>query len=96
MFGFRDMQKETFLSELEGRLLNHPSCMAYHARKSEITYFVISTEGWSPPWEFGNREYDTMVMSFSNQWTKAEGMYLFGAFVSMPRPSLDYNEIPCR
>jgi len=90
------ISKETFLSELERRLPNHPSCVAYHAQQGVIKYLVISTEGWSPPWEFEKREYGTMVFSFSDQWTKSEGLYLFGAFVSRPRPGLDFNELPCR
>jgi hypothetical protein len=96
------LTKETFLWRLRQRLPNHPSCVSYIYRLGEINYLEISTEGWNPPWIFDvewndmMREWDYLVLGFSNQWTPEEGLYLFGAFVSRSPGVNDPNEISCR
>ena len=91
------LSKETFLSELQRRLSNHPSCFSYAARLGEINTLSISTEGWTPPWEFDGTEWFYLVLAFSDQWTKEEGLYLYGAFVSRIRAVFGgSSETPCR
>jgi len=89
------LTKETFLSMLERRLSNATTCISYDTGSGEINRFMISTEGWTPAWEFNGEEWDYLVLDFSDQWTKDEGLYLFGAYVSHFPGTNDPDEKPC-
>jgi hypothetical protein len=89
------LTKKAFLSELERRLSNASSCFSYIFRTGEITTLEIYTEGWAHPWEFDGEEWDYLVLDFSDQWTKEEGLFLFGAYVSRGRGGFSPNEKSC-
>ena len=89
------LSKEAFLSELERRISNGLSCFSYVFWPGEINRLMVSTERWASPWEFSEEEWDYLVLDFSDQWTKEEGLYLFGAYVSRVRGTLDPNEKTC-
>jgi hypothetical protein len=89
------LSKEVFLEQLKRRLSNHLVCLSYVFHFGESNRLSISTAGWSPSWEFYGRESNYLILDFSDQWTKQEGLYLFGAYVNPFGGVIDPNEIPC-
>ncbi|HSB66286.1 MAG TPA: hypothetical protein VLD65_06890 [Anaerolineales bacterium] len=71
--------KEEFLEQVRQRISVQPRIAAYDIHHGEINTLFVITQGWFPAWEFGKRS-NCAGFDFSDQWTKEEGLSLFGIF----------------
>jgi hypothetical protein len=78
--------KDQFLDEIRRRITSQPRIVTYEYFPGEITGLLISTRDWFPAWEFmgfGDMlSSNCVVFDFSDQWTKEEGLYLFGVYTT--------------
>jgi hypothetical protein len=73
-----------FLQEVDRHLSSQTKCMAYTYREGEISTISVFTYAWDPEWKYEGRTSPGLILFFSDQWTKGEGLYLAAAAVPNP------------
>jgi hypothetical protein len=79
--------KDEFLEQVRQRISVRPRINAYNVHLGEINTLFVITWDWFPAWDFedsaGKLVSNCVVLDFSDQWTKGEGLSLHGVYTTL-------------